>query len=46
MPSRNKTYSFLAMWDMNGLEVIYDTKSARAKIKAWEKLKVVARLYE
>jgi hypothetical protein len=46
MPSQNKTYSFLAMWDMNGLEAIYDTKSARAEIKAWEKENIFAIIKE
>jgi hypothetical protein len=46
MPSQDKTYSFLAMWDMNGLEAIYDTKSARAEIKAWEKENIFAIIKE
>jgi hypothetical protein len=46
MPSQNKTYSFLAMWDVNGLEAIYDTKSARAEIKAWEKENIFAIIKE
>lgn len=37
MPSQDKTYSFIAMWDMYGLECIYDLEPARAEIEAWEK---------
>lgn len=46
MPSQNKIYSFLAMWDMNGLEAIYDTKSARAEIEAWEIEKIFSIIKE
>lgn len=42
MPSQNKTYSFLAMWDIYGLEAIYDLEPARAEIEKWEKDNLVA----
>jgi len=46
MSSRNKTYSFLAMWDMYGLEVIYDLEPAFDEIKQWEKDNLFAMLKE
>jgi hypothetical protein len=46
MPSQNRTYSFLAMWDMNGLEVIYDLEPARAEIETWEKENLFAMIKE
>lgn len=37
MNLRDETYSFLAMWDIYGLEVIYDLEPAFAEIQQWEK---------
>lgn len=46
MPSQNKTYSFLAMWDIYGLEAIYDLEPARAEIEKWEKDNLFAMIKE
>lgn len=46
MPSQNKTYSFLAMRDVNGLEMIYDTEPALAEIEDWEKENLFAMIKE
>jgi len=37
MNSHDKTYSFLAMWDIHGLEAIYSVDHARDQIVNWEK---------
>lgn len=37
MNSLNETYSFLAMWDIYGLEAIFDVQYARDQIENWEK---------
>jgi hypothetical protein len=42
MPSQNKIYSFVATWDIYGLEAIYDLGPVQAEIEAWEKLNIVA----
>lgn len=48
MPSlrKNKTKHYLAMWDSNGLECLYDVDLYMYKYNEWEKLKVVAILKE
>jgi hypothetical protein len=46
MNSQNKTHHFLAMWDMNGLEVIYDLEPAFDRIEKWEKDNLFAMLKE
>lgn len=46
MHSQNKTYSFLAMWDMYGLECIYDLGPARAEIEKWKKDNLFAMIKE
>ena len=46
MHSQDKTYSFLAMWDMYGLEVIYDLEPAFAEIEQWEKDNLFAMIKE
>ena len=46
MPSQDKIYSFLAMWDMYGLEAIYDIEPARAEIEKWEKDTLFAMIKE
>jgi hypothetical protein len=46
MPSRKKTKHYLAMWDCNGLECLYDVDLHMYKYNEWEKLKIVAILKE
>ena len=46
MPSQNKIYSFLAMWDMYGLEAIFDLEVAWAEIEDWEKENLFAIIKE
>ena len=46
MHSQDKTYSFLAMWDIHGLEVIYDLEPAFAEIEQWEKDNLFAMIKE
>lgn len=47
MPSRKKkTRHLLAMWDMQGLECIFDVDKAKAEVEAWEKAKIFAILKE
>ena len=48
MPSlrKNKTKHYLAMWDCNGLESLYDVDLHMNRYNEWEKLKVVAILKE
>jgi hypothetical protein len=48
MPSlrKNKTKHYLAMWDNQGLECLYDVDLHMNRYNEWEKLKVVAILKE
>jgi hypothetical protein len=48
MPSlgKKKTKHYLAMWDMLGLECLYDVDLHMSKYNEWEKQKVVAILKE
>lgn len=48
MPSlrKNKTKHYLAMWDCNGLECLYDVDLYMNRYNEWDKLKVVAILKE
>jgi hypothetical protein len=48
MPSlrKNKPKHYLAMWDMQGLECLYDVDLHMNRYNEWEKLKVVAILKE
>ena len=46
MPSRKKTKHYLAMWDMQGLECLFDVDLHMNRYNEWEKLKVVAILKE
>jgi hypothetical protein len=48
MPSlrKNKTKHYLAMWDMLGLECLFDVDTHMKEYNEWEKLKVVAILKE
>ena len=48
MPSlrKNKTKHYLAMWDCNGLESLYDVDLHMNRYNEWEKLKVVGILKE
>ena len=46
MNSQDKTYLFLAMWDIHGLEVIYDLEPAFAEIEKWEKDNLFAMIKE
>ena len=43
---KNKTKHYLAMWDMLGLECLYDVDLHMSKYNEWEKQKVVAILKE
>lgn len=43
---KNKTKHYLAMWDCNGLECLYDVDLHMNRYNEWEKLKVVAILKE
>jgi len=40
MPSKNKTKNFLVVWDMLGLESIWDIDEAQNEIDEWEKKKI------
>jgi hypothetical protein len=46
MPSRKKNKHYLAMWDNQGLECLYDVDFHMNRYNEWEKLKVVAILKE
>jgi len=48
MPSsrKNKTKHYLAMWDMLGLECLFDVDTHMNELNEWEKQKVVAILKE
>jgi len=48
MPSlrKNKTKHYLAMWDMLGLECLFDVNKHMNEHNAWEKEKIVAILKE
>ena len=48
MPSlrKNKTKHYLAMWDMQGLECLFDVDLHMNKYNEWEKQKVVSILKE
>ena len=46
MPSRKKTKHYLAMWDMLGLECLYDVDFHMSKYNEWEKQKVISILKE
>ena len=47
MPSRkNKTKHYLAMWDNQGLECLYDVDLHMNRYNEWEKQKVIAILKE
>ena len=48
MPSsrKKKTKHYLAMWDCNGLECLYDVDLYMNRYNEWDKLKVVAILKE
>ena len=46
MPSRKKTKHYLAMWDMLGLECLFDVGAEIAEHDAWEKEKIVSILKE
>ena len=43
---KNKTKHYLAMWDNQGLECLYDVDLHMNRYNEWEKLKVVAILKE
>lgn len=43
---KKKTKHYLAMWDMQGLECLFDVDSYMDQYNEWEKLKVVAILKE
>ena len=42
MPSRKKIKHYLAMWDCNGLECLYDVDSYNKELVEWEKKKIVS----
>ena len=46
MPSRKKTKHYLAMWDNQGLECLYDVDLHMSNYNEWEKRNVVAILKE
>jgi len=46
MPSRKKTKHYLAMWDSQGLECIFDVDYYMGRYDEWQKQKVVAILKE
>lgn len=47
MPSRKKNVKhYLAMWDMLGLECLFDVGRAKAEIEDWEKETIWAKLKE
>ena len=46
MPSRKKTNHYLAMWDSQGLECIFDVDYYMGRYDEWQKQKVVAILKE
>ena len=46
MPSRKKIKHYLAMWDMLGLECLYEVDSYMKEYKEWDKKRVVSILKE
>jgi hypothetical protein len=46
MPSRKKTKHYLAMWDSQGLECMFDVDYYMGRYDEWQKQKVVAILKE
>ena len=46
MPSRKKTKHYLAMWDSQGLECMFDVDYYMGRYDEWQKQKIVAILKE
>ena len=46
MPSRKKTKHYLAMWDMLGLECLFDVNYHMNKHNEWDKQKIISILKE